>query len=275
MPDSRTESCCSWRKGQFISSLFALAHLSIKILTLQALFLPEASDYLSHSPAETVSLAVPLSTSPFVLGLCASAKLHKISINVGIHEPGESKAKVKNTSIWIDASGEVVQRYQKLHLFDMDLKDGPSSRESDTFEEGKEILRPFKTEVGRVGLLICFDLRYPEVGISLKRQGAQIITYSSSFTVPTGRAHWETLLRARAIETQCYVIAAGQAGQHNETRVTWGHSLIVSPWGEVLVDLGQKFKGPDIGVAEIDLGFVERIRRGVPLKRRTDVYPEL
>lgn len=83
------------------------------------------------------------------------------------------------------------------------------------------------------------------------------------------------MLRARAIETQSYVIAAAQAGQHNESRITWGHSLIVSPWGEVLVDLGQEFKGPEIGIAEIDLGFVEKIRKGVPLRRRVDVYPEL
>ncbi|TVY68650.1 putative hydrolase nit2 [Lachnellula suecica] len=157
----------------------------------------------------------------------------------------------------------------------MDLKDGPRARESDTFEEGMEIPKPFETPVGLVGLLICFDLRFPEVGLSQKRQGAQIITYSSAFTVPTGKAHWEILLRARAIETQAYVVAAAQAGWHNEKRVSYGHSLVISPWGNVVAELGGEFNGPEIATAVIDLSLVKSIRAQVPLKRRTDVYPEV
>jgi deaminated glutathione amidase len=147
--------------------------------------------------------------------------------------------------------------------------------------------------VGLVGLLICFDvslvrtffqkenlvhtcqLRFPEVGLSLKRQGAQIITYGFAFTVPTGKAHWEILLRARAIETQAYVIAAAQAGHHNANRVTYGHSIVISPWGDVVAELGGEFKGPEIATAVIDLSLVRNIRKQVPLKRRTDVYPEV
>ncbi|TVY85889.1 putative hydrolase, partial [Lachnellula willkommii] len=144
-----------------------------------------------------------------------------------------------------------------------------------TFEEGMEISKPFQTPVGLVGLLICFDLRFPEVGLALKRQGAQLITYSSAFTVPTGKAHWEILLRARAIETQAYVIAAAQAGQHNERRVTYGHSMIIGPWGDVVAELGGEFKGPEIATAVIDLALVKSIREQVPLRRRTDVYPEV
>jgi predicted amidohydrolase len=160
------------------------------------------------------------------------------------------------------------------------------------FEEGKEILPPFQTPVGRVGLMICFDvssysmfssnltsiitqLRYPEVPLSLKRQGAQIITYPSACTIPTGKAHWEILLRARAIETQSYVIAAAQAGHNNETRVTYGHSIVVDPWGNIVAELGGDFEGPQIATATIDLSLVERIRKEVPLVRRTDVYLEL
>ena len=101
-------------------------------------------------------------------------------------------------------------------------------------EEGTQILPPFDTPLGRVGLTICFDLRFPEISLALKRQNAEIITYPSAFTIPTGRAHWETLLRARAIETESYVIAAAQVGQHNEKRASYGHSLIVSPWGEIV-----------------------------------------
>ncbi|KAI9737243.1 MAG: Carbon-nitrogen hydrolase [Claussenomyces sp. TS43310] len=247
-----------------------------RFLTItQALFLPEASDYVSSSPAETLSLVRSVEDSIFVKGLQKAARENGISINVGIHEPGESGEKIKNTSIWIDEAGEIVQRYQKLHLFEMTLDNGIPARESDTSEEGDKILPPFRTPIGLVGLLICFDLRFPEVGLSLKRQGAQIITYPSAFTVPTGRAHWEILLRARAIETQSYVVAAAQAGQHNETRVTYGHSLVVDPWGEVVARLGGDFKGPEIATAEIDLSLVEKIRHAAPLKRRTDVYPKV
>jgi predicted amidohydrolase len=159
------------------------------------------------------------------------------------------------------------------------------------FEEGPEIHKPFQTPVGLVGLQICFDvlhppspnhhklthpqLRFPEPALSLKRQGAQLITYSSAFTVPTGKAHWEILLRARAIETQSYVIAAAQAGQHNEKRVTYGHSMIVSPWGEIVAELGGTFNGPEIATAVVDLALVKGIREQVPLRRRTDIYPEV
>ncbi|KAH8596064.1 nitrilase, putative [Bisporella sp. PMI_857] len=241
----------------------------------KALFLPEASDYISHSRAETLTLVKSVEESEYVRGLQRLSKKHKIEINAGIHEPalGDSK-KIRNTSIWI-SEGEVTQRYTKLHLFDMNIKGGPVSRESDVFEEGKEILTPFQTPIGKVGLMICFDLRYAEVPLSYKRQGAQIIAYPSAFTVPTGKVHWEILLRARAIETQAYCVAAAQAGIHNNgSRVTYGHSLIISPWGEILAELDGK-EAPEIAIATVDLSFVERIRREVPLVRRTDVYPEL
>lgn len=107
--------------------------------------------------------------------------------------------------------------------------------------------------------------------LSLKRQGAEIIAYPSAFTVPTGKAHWEILLRARAIETQSFVVAAAQAGHHNSLRVTYGHSMIISPWGEILAELGGDFNGPEIATATIDLSEVRRLRIEVPLKRRTDV----
>ena len=158
-----------------------------------------------------------------------------------------------------------------------------------------EIVPPFETAVGRVGLCICFDvsflalylnikleihmpclqLRFPEISLALKRQNAQIITYPSAFTVPTGSAHWEALLRARAIETQSYVIAAAQAGFHNKKRRSYGHSMIVNPWGEVVASLGGDFKEPEIVTADIDLDLLSKIRREMPLLRRTDIYPEV
>lgn len=125
--------------------------------------------------------------------------------------------------------------------------------------------------------LIChfLQLRFPEISLALKRQNAEIITYPSAFTVPTGNAHWEVLLRARAIETQAYVIAAAQAGPHNEKRRSYGHSMIVNPWGEVVAKLEDEHKEPEIATADIDLDFLYRIRKEMPLLRRTDIYPEV
>ncbi|KAF2653877.1 nitrilase [Lophiostoma macrostomum CBS 122681] len=249
-----------------------------------ALFLPEASDYIGSSATETVSLCQPIDKSPFVLGLQAEAASHRLPINVGIHEPASPPTKVKNTLIWIDATGAIVQRYQKLHLFDVEIRNGPILKESNSVEKGTRLEDPFPTALGKVGLLICFDLRFPEPGLALRHRGAQILTYPSAFTVPTGKAHWATLLRARAIETQSYVVAAAQVGFHNEekTRRSYGHGMIVDPWGKVVAELGgeedDRGRGLDAGeiaVAEIDLEGLEKVRREMPLLRRTDVYPEI
>ena len=112
-------------------------------------------------------------------------------------------------------------------------------------------------------------MRFPEISLALKRQGADVITFPAAFTVPTGKAHWEILLRARAIETQSYIIAAAQVGRHNEKRTSYGHSMIIDPWGVVLADLGDKSSEPELAVAEIDRELITRIRREVPLARRT------
>lgn len=220
---------------------------------------------------------------PTISGLCAAALEHNLPLSVGIHEPTPSGTKVKNTLLWIDETGAISQRYQKLHLFDVDIKDGPILKESNSVEKGARIEDPFPTLLGALGMLICFDLRFPEPSLALRHRGAQVLTYPSAFTVPTGKAHWETLLRARAIETQSYVVAAAQVGFHNEakTRRSYGHSMIVDPWGRVVAELGgeedEKGRGLDegeIAMAEIDLEYLEKTRREVPLLRRTDVYPE-
>ncbi|KAJ4296496.1 Carbon-nitrogen hydrolase [Kalmusia sp. IMI 367209] len=206
----------------------------------KALFLPEASDYIASNASETVSLCKSVSDSEFVTGLRKEAKSHRLPISVGVHEPTASGQKVKNTLLWISEDGEIVQRYQKLHLFDVEIKDGPILKESNSVEKGERIEDPFSTAIGKVGMLICFDLRFPEPALVLRHRGAQILTFPSAFTVPTGKAHWETLLRARAIETQSYVFAAAQVGFHNEekTRRSYGHSMVVDPWGKVVAELG-------------------------------------
>lgn len=249
----------------------------------KVLFLPEAADYIGGSPDESYNLCKSVTESPFVLGLQEEAKKNNLCINVGIHEPSEAPKKIKNTLIWIDENGQITQRYQKLHMFDMELDDGPTMKESDTVEPGNSILPPFDSPVGRVGSAICFDLRFPELALALKRQKIDVLCYPSAFAPDTGKYHWHALLKARAIETQSYVLAPAQVGPHNKKRSSYGHSLIVDPWGRILAELGSqedfKNKGgswePELATADIDHDLIAKIKKGVPLHRRTDVYAEV
>lgn len=193
---------------------------------------------------------------------------------MGIHEPTDDgkQERIKNTTIYIDAAGEIAQRYQKIHVFDVDIAGGPKLIESATTEPGSSLTQPFSTPIGKLGMLICFDMRFPEPSLALRRLGAELIGYPSAFTVPTGRAHWEVLLRARAIETQAYVLAPAQVGSHNEKRTSWGQTMVVDPWGRVVAMCRSHEEPgtdePEICVADIDLGIVEKTRKEVPLKRR-------
>lgn len=236
------------------------------------MFLPEAADYLSHGPEESSSLCKSVDKSPLVLGLQEEAKKHKLPISVGIHEPSddpESK-KLRNTLIWIDEEGQIAQRYQKLHLFDMNQENGPKMMESHSVEFGKQILAPFDSCIGKIGSAICFDLRFSELALHNKRNGATVLIYPSAFHPDTGKVHWMPLLQARAIESLCYVIAAGQVGVHNEKRTSWGHSVVISPWGEILKEASGEWKGePEVLIADIDQQLVEEKRRGLPQNRRT------
>jgi predicted amidohydrolase len=165
-----------------------------------------------------------------------------------------------NRSFLIDPSGSVVARYDKIHMFDVDLANGESYRESALYRPGEQAVIA-DLPWARLGMTICYDLRFPYLYRALAHAGANVISIPSAFTAPTGRAHWHVLMRARAIETGCYVLAPAQCGEHAEGRRTYGHSLIVAPWGEVLADAGE-----EIGfiVAEIDLARVEEARRMVP-----------
>lgn len=152
----------------------------------------------------------------------------------------------------------------------MDQKNGPTMKESDSVEFGRSILQPFDTVIGKIGSAICFDLRFPELALHNKRNGATVLIYPSAFHPDTGRVHWMPLLQARAIETLCYVIAAGQVGQHNEKRSSWGHSVVISPWGEILQEASGKWKGePEVLIADVDQQLVEEKRKGLPQARRT------
>ncbi len=166
----------------------------------------------------------------------------------------------RNTSVMIDGRGEVVAVYRKVHLFDVELDD-VSLRESEVVEPGEETV--VATLVwGRVGLSICYDLRFPELYRVMRFAGAEVFVVPSAFTAATGRDHWELLLRARAVENQAFVVAPAQVGRHGRKRASWGHAAIVDPWGEVLADAGD---GPGtLAIADLDPASIERARRRIP-----------
>jgi len=190
-------------------------------------------------------------------------------------EPSEAEGerRLANRSYLIDPNGAVVARYDKVHMFDVDLSGGESYRESSAFRPGGESVLA-ETPWGVLGMTVCYDLRFPHLYRALAQAGADFLAIPSAFTVPTGKAHWHVLMRARAIENGCYVFAPAQWGEHAEGRRTYGHSLIVDPWGEVLGDGGD---GIGIISAGIDVAAVARARRMVPsLKHdRPFTQPEL
>ncbi len=176
--------------------------------------------------------------------------------------------RVANRSFVIDGAGAVAARYDKIHMFDVDLPNGESYRESATFRPGERAVVT-ATPWGGLGLTICYDLRFGYLFRALAHSGAGIITVPAAFTVPTGRAHWHVLLRARAIETGCFVIAPAQCGSHDEGRQTYGHSLIISPWGECLAEAGEE---PGVITAQIDMARVAECRGMVPALRHDRTF---
>jgi predicted amidohydrolase len=235
------------------------------------LFLPEATDYIGENKEESLKLAQPLD-GEFVQTIQSEAQKNNIWVSVCLHEkiPDEPN-RIFNTHIIVNDQGTLASVYRKLHLFNVDIEGGPRLMESEGVREGSEFVPPISTPVGKVGLSICYDLRFPEQSIMARNHGADIITFPSAFTVKTGEAHWEVLLRARAIETQCYVVASAQVGQHNAKRASYGHAMIISPWGTVLANLEKEC---GLGYANISHEEIARIRREMPVwsHRRKDIY---
>lgn len=178
----------------------------------------------------------------------------------GMPERATAEGKVWNSCLVVDASGRLVARYRKVHLFDVNIPGAAVFEESRTVERGNELV-VVETPWGGVGLSICYDLRFPELYRALVDRGARIVVVPAAFTAHTGKDHWHPLLRARAIENQLFVLAAAQVGRHHEGRATYGHSLVVDPWGAVLAEAPDR---EGIVVAELDLGEQERVRRELP-----------
>jgi beta-ureidopropionase len=288
------------------SSLATNASLVIQLIDkaverkARILFLPEASDYIAKSQQFSSKLAQPFATSPFVTAI--QRKLHslyhenkyELDVSVGIHEPSATNpAKVLNTLIYFNSKGELINRYQKIHLFDVTVsKDAPIVKESNGVEPGNVLPEIVQTPAGKLGPAICYDIRFPELALRLRSLGAEILQFPSAFTTRTGAAHWHALARARAIDTQTYVVVAAQSGGHNTltdedlangvdkeqgkpTRFSYGHTLIVDPWGTVVAEVSDVDpESLQIAVADIDLELVEKVRDRMPLwqQRRPDVF---
>ena len=221
---------------------------------------PENATMIEPVAAAALRKAVPEQEHPALPALSAAAREAGVWLLIGSLSIRLQGGRLANRSFLIDDGGAVVARYDKLHCFDVQLRDDEWYRESDTIQAGTEaVLAP--SPWGPVGMTVCYDLRFPGLYRTLARAGAAILTVPSAFTRTTGRAHWHPLLRARAIETGCFVVAPAQWGEHAEGRRTWGHSLIVDPWGTVVADGGE---GENLVFGTLDLGLVAECRRRIP-----------
>ncbi|OCF44133.1 nit protein 1 [Kwoniella heveanensis CBS 569] len=218
----------------------------------KAVFLPEAADFINQSKEESRRLSSPLAQHAYTLGLQKLAKDLGVVISAGVHEGPEDEQEQRfyNTHVVIGGSGELLAMYRKLHLFDVELTKPPNpdgtvpppqrTGESDRILRGESVTPPVTVDgLGKLGLEICYDIRFPELSIILTRLGATTLLFPSAFTVKTGRDHWATLCRSQAIQAQSYVIASAQYGAHNEKRTSWGESIAFDPWGRELGKLRQ------------------------------------
>ena len=226
---------------------------------------PEATDYLGpHS--QKVRIAEPLG-GPTHQRLGALAAELGITLLIGSVAEQFDETRTYNTSLLFGPSGDLLAHYRKLHLFDVDLAaaGGVTFRESDRTAPGESVV-VCDTPAAKVGMSICYDVRFAELYRTMADRGAEIMSVPAAFTMMTGKDHWHVLLRARAIENQCWVVAPAQVGRHNSTRESHGETVVIDPWGRVVA---RKNKGRGLVLADIDLRAVDRVRRGLPCLAHT------
>jgi deaminated glutathione amidase len=233
------------------------------------LFTPEMSGLLDRDRQRAAASIMDEDEDPTLAALCDAAARHGIWVHVGSLALKGADRRFVNRGFVIDATGMIRARYDKLHLFDVDLPGGEQWRESAAYAAGERAVT-VATPLGVLGLTICYDLRFPDLFRALSDAGATLFAVPAAFTRPTGMAHWQILLRARAIETGAFVLAAAQTGGHEDGRTTYGHSLAVDPWGEVLLDMGE-----DAGLAlvEIDPARVAAVRSRIPVLAHRRAIP--
>jgi deaminated glutathione amidase len=222
--------------------------------------LPENFSFLGKEEDKlTLGNAIAEKTEKFIKTM---AQKYQITLlGGGFPVPTEDK-KVYNTALLVDSNGEELAKYQKVHLFDVDVPDGNTYRESNTVKAGKEYPPVYKSPtLGNLGLSVCYDVRFPELYRYLSAQGAEVLFVPAAFTAYTGKDHWQVLLQARAIENTCYVIAPAQTGEHYKMRYTHGHAMIIDPWGVILSDAGDQ---PGFAIAEINPQHLKQVRLQMP-----------
>jgi len=227
----------------------------------QLIFTPEMSGVLDRDRARAASSVTTEAADVVLAAVRAAAAAHRVWVQLGsLALRAESGERLVNRAFLIDDHGDIRARYDKLHLFDVDLPGGERYRESASYAAGEHAVVA-ATPWGALGLTICYDLRFPALYGALAHAGAALIAVPAAFTQPTGAAHWHVLLRARAIETGCFIIAAAQTGEHADGRRTYGHSLVVDPWGRVVLDMGE---APGAAICTIDLADVAATRARIP-----------
>ena len=230
----------------------------------QLILTPEAANLLQRDRGKLLSQLRPLEESPVAQALSAAAREFGVSILAGSVLCLREDGRPVNRSVLFDETGRIGAVYDKIHMFDVDLPTGERWRESELFAPGDRAVVA-ATPWGGLGMTVCYDLRFPELFRALAGAGAGMIAVPAAFTRPTGEAHWETLLRARAIETGAFILAPAQGGRHADGRETWGRSMVIDPWGRVLAQAyGDE---PGVMVAELELGAVDRARRAIPSLR--------
>jgi len=224
--------------------------------------LPECATAIQGDPLNTIKLAKTQSENISLKILKEIAKTNSVHILIG-SLPIKTNNKITNRSFLIGPNGKTLYKYDKIHMFDVNLPNGESYKESNTYSPGsKAVLAKVKLQkIVKIGMTICYDLRFPNLFQDLAINGAEIITVPSAFSKNTGKLHWHTLLRARAIETGCFIIAPAQTGTHCKGRKTYGHSLIISPWGKIIADAK---KETNLINAKINLDIVKEARLAIP-----------
>lgn len=235
------------------------------------LFAPEMSGLVDRDRARAAAHVQREADSVFIATARDAASHTGLWIHLGslpVLGDGDDP-RWRNRSLVIDPAGAVRARYDKLHLFDVDLPTGESWRESSAYAPGESVVA-VDTPIGRIGMTICYDLRFSALFDALGAAGCDIIVVPSAFTVPTGSAHWHMLLRTRAVDQGCIILAPAQTGQHADGRTTFGHSLAVGPWGDVLLDMGTQ---PGLGFVDIDRDAIAQVRARLPLLRHRRPLP--
>ena len=226
------------------------------------LFTPEMSGMLDRNRERAFSKARTEADDQVLAAVRRAAADAGVWVHLGSLALKGDGDKLVNRGFVIDDRGESRARYDKIHLFDVDLPTGESWRESAMYEAGKKAVIVPNTPVGKLGLTICYDLRFPTLFQRLSEAGADVIAVPAAFTVPTGRAHWQVLMRARAIEAELFIVAAAQAGRHEDGRETYGHSLVADPWGELIAEMDGE---PGLAFAELDLARIADVRSRIPV----------